>query len=355
MPILEQALELAEQLELAEVYSQALSSKAIVLMQSDRLAEAGLLLRDALEVAEEHGLTDAAMRAYINLGEVLQAQDRFAEVVALGERQLAAARRTGSSMWELTALTNSIGTLVQLGRWDQALAWAKEARGAEELAAQEWSAAGLVALAPLHAGRGELGEAKALLDSQRDAESSTGWDLRLFNVITKAQLLLLEGRPADALAALEEAMAVREELGIGMSNTVVKRALVTAVEAALSLGDLARADELLEVVRSARPGQVTPWLRAQMARLTARADDLRGAQGAVEAGFGVSENGLRGLGAVFDLAVVLTEHTEWLAAQGQLETAKVLRGEAQAIWEQLRAQLWLERLDRIPTGQSQTA
>ncbi len=354
-PILEQALELAEQLELAEVYSQALNSRAIVLLRSDRLDEAAWILRRALEVAEEHGLTHAAMRAYNNLAEKLQAQDRFAEMVALVERQLAAARRTGSRMWELASLTGAIGLLVKLGRWDQALAWAKEARGAEELAAQEWSAFGLVALAPLHACRGELDEARALLDSQRDAESSANWEIRLGYVMTKAQVLLLEGRPADALAALEEALAVREELGIGLSSGYVKTALVTAAEAALSLGDLARTDELLEGVRSARPGQVTPWLRAQMARLTARADDLRGAQGSVEAGFRTSENGLRELGAVFDLGVVLTEHAEWLAAQGQVEVAKVPRGEAQAIWEQLRARLWLERLDRIPTGQSQTA
>ncbi|MDA8331300.1 MAG: AAA family ATPase, partial [Candidatus Dormibacteraeota bacterium] len=354
-PLLEQTLELAEQLELPEVYSQALSSKAIVLTKVDRLDEAGLLLRGALEVAEEHGLTEAAMRAYNNLGAVLEAQDRLAEMVALAERQLDAARRAGSRVWELRALTNSLGALVRLGRWDQALACAQEVRGAEELAAQEWTAAGLVFLALLHACRGHFGEAWNLLGSLAELEASQTWEPRLEYGIARAQVLLLEGRSAEALAKLEPVLATRKELGLGLSSGGVKRVLATATEAALNLGDVPRVEELIETVASARPGQITPWLRAQLDRLTARADDLRGDQGSVDAGFRAAENGFRELSALFDLAVALSEHAEWLAGQGQLEKVEAPRIEARQIWERLGASLWLERLDRLPTARSQTA
>jgi class 3 adenylate cyclase/tetratricopeptide (TPR) repeat protein len=354
-PLLEQALELAEQLELPEVYSQALNSRAIVLMHSDRVDEAGVLLRRALEVAEEHGLTEAAGRAYNNLAVVLEAQDRLAEVMALAERQLEAARRAGSRAWELAALTTSIGTLAALGRWDQAVAWAEEARAAEELVTQERSAAALVQLVPLHACRGELREAMALLDAQRELEISASWEQRFSFAITKAQVLLLECQPAEALSALNPVLAIRDELGLGLSSGHVKSALVTAAEAALSLGDLARAEDVLAATRSAHPGQLTPWLRAQVARLRARANDLKGDHATVEADFRASEDGFRRLGTVVDLAAVLTEHAEWLAAQGQLDLAEAPGREARQIWEQLRASLWLERLDRIPTARSQTA
>jgi tetratricopeptide (TPR) repeat protein len=324
-------------------------------MDRDRLDEASLLLGHALEVAEEHGLTDAALRAYNNLAEALEAQDRFAEGMALAERALAAAGRAGARVWELRFLTNSIKTLVQLGRWDDALAWAKEARAAEELAEQEVSATALMELAPILAYRGELGEARAMLDSQGQLESSASWERRVDYGTLKAQVLLLEGRPADALAVLDPVLAIREELGLGLSNANVKRALVTAMEAALSLPDLSRAEELIQAVESARPGQVTPWLRAQLVRLRARADDLRGAQGSVEPGFRAAEEGFRDLGAIPDLGVVLTEHAEWLGARAELERAEAPRDEARHIWEQLQARWWLGRLDRVPAGRSQSA
>src|SRR5206468_110628 len=66
-PHLEEALRLAEHLELRELYSNALSSRAIGLMREDRLDEAVTLVRRALEVALEHGFTAAAFRAYNNL------------------------------------------------------------------------------------------------------------------------------------------------------------------------------------------------------------------------------------------------------------------------------------------------
>ncbi|MGC1406645.1 MAG: hypothetical protein WA938_07905, partial [Candidatus Dormiibacterota bacterium] len=276
--LLEQALELAEHLELPEVYSQALSSKAIILTWSDRLDEAGLLLRRALEVALEHGLTAAAQRAHNNLSVVAESQDRFEELVALHEQQLELYRRVGDRFSELVTLARSLWPLVSLGRWHEALARAEEARAAEELASIEFASAHLIALTPLHIHQGNLAEAKRLLESLQWVGNSEEWQIRQAYAMVRATLLRAEGRPAEALAAAQDALATRAKLGLGMASPFFKGALVEAVEASFDLGDLSGAEALLATVQAARPGQVTPWLRAQVARLAARGSAAAGEQ-----------------------------------------------------------------------------
>jgi class 3 adenylate cyclase/tetratricopeptide (TPR) repeat protein len=351
-PLLEEARKLAEQLELPEVYSQALSSTAIILMHDDRLDEAGLVLRRALDVALEHGLAAAADRAYNNLGEALASQDRFTELVALSEQQLELARRVGDRFSELSTLTNPLSALLALGRWEETLASAEEAKGAEELAALEAAASGLLDLIPLYVHRGDLGEARLVLESMERAGSSESWERRAIYATARAGVLRAEGRPAEALAAAEEFLATRAQLGLGLTNSLVKRALVQAVEAALDLGNPDRADELLEIVRAALPGQVTPWLRAQVARLAARVAGAGGDHEAVESGFEAAEAGFRDLGTPFDLAVALTEHAEWLVARGRQDKAEPLRAGAREIFERLRASPWLERLGPLAGEES---
>jgi tetratricopeptide (TPR) repeat protein len=343
-PLIEEALKLAEHLELPEVYSQALSSKAVVLLHDDRLDEAGVLLKRALEVALEHGLTAATQRAYNNLGVVLSAQDRHVEVVAQSEQRLELARRVGDRVMELSTLTGATYSLLAIGRWDNALAWANEARGAEEMASLELWASTLLALTPLHVHRGDLGAARLLLESMMSAKESEDWETRAEFAGATAEVLLAEDRPAEALAAAEEFLATRAQLAIGLTNGHVKKILVQAVEAALELGDTARAEELLALVRAARPGQVTPWLRAQVARLSARAAAATDENEVVESAFEAAEAGFRDLGTPFDLAVALTEHAESLVARGRQDKAGPLRAQAREIFEHLQARPWIARL-----------
>ncbi|MGC1193363.1 MAG: hypothetical protein WA976_01085, partial [Candidatus Dormiibacterota bacterium] len=113
--------------------------------------------------------------------------------------------------------------------------------------------------------------------------------------------------------------------------------------------------ELLEIVRAALPGQVSPWLRAQAARLSARASADTGDHEAVEAGFQGAEAGFRELGTPFDLGVALTEHAEWLITRGRQEAVGKLRGEAYEIFEKLKAQPWLERIGPLQREESVSA
>ncbi|MFZ0995487.1 MAG: adenylate/guanylate cyclase domain-containing protein [Candidatus Dormiibacterota bacterium] len=354
-PVLEEGLELAEHLELREVYSQALSSKAVSLMHSDRLDEANVLLRRALEVALEHGLTAAAQRAYNNLAVALVAQDRWAESVAMDEPRLELAHRVGDRFWELTVLTGSLRALINLGRWDEAEAQAETVRGAEELQSLETWTASLLALTTIDVHRGDVAKAKLAIDSMMFAGRSEDWETKGEFATAMSEVCRAEDRPAEALAAAEEFLATRAELGIGLTNSHVKRLLVQAVEAALDLGDLGHADELLETVREAQSGQVTPWLRAQVARLGARLSTAVGLPELVEAGFVTAEAGFHDAGAPFDLAVAQTEHAEWLVSRGREDKAGPLRDLARATFLSLQAQPWLERLGALSSEETVSA
>ena len=96
MPFIEEALELAEQLELPDVFSNALSSRAIALQRMGRLNESNVLLETALEVALANDLGQAASRAYNNLSVAKESLDQFQGFVETSEAALALARRIGS-------------------------------------------------------------------------------------------------------------------------------------------------------------------------------------------------------------------------------------------------------------------
>ena len=351
-PRLEMALQLAEQLELPEVYSQALSSKAIFLLRSDRLDEAAVLLRRALDVALEHDFTDAAQRAANNLAMTLEARDLFVEEVALDEQELQRARRAGDRRSELATLMGSLGELIVLGRWDDALAWAAEARAAQELTALGRLHAGLVALVLVHVRRGDLDEASRLLESMEWLGNSESWEARANYTLHRVEVLRAESQPIQALALAEECLAALAEVGVGLTSPLLKQALIQALEAALDAGYLDKAKEILGMVRAARPGQVTPWLRAHGARLSARVAACAGEEAGVEAGFATAEAGFRELGTPFDLAVALTEYAEWLVAQRRQDKAGALRAQAREIFEHLHARPWIERIGPLAGEES---
>jgi hypothetical protein len=142
-----------------------------------------------------------------------------------------------------------------------------------------------------------------------------------------------EGRFEDALrlglSATEVARTSSE------TNQSIKLALVEAIEAALALGDRARAEELVTSIEAVPPGLRSPYLSAQALRFRARlaaSDDL-----AIES-FEAAAKRFRELGVVFWLAVTLLEH-------GELTGDASFLDEAREIFEQLEATPWLQRLE----------
>jgi hypothetical protein len=146
-----------------------------------------------------------------------------------------------------------------------------------------------------------------------------------------AVLRRAEGRLDEAVEAGLGTLEPAEVLGPGFQGA--KHGVVDALEAALALGDRARAEELFAFVDGLAPGLRPPYLDAHMLRLRAReAGDANGLAAAATR--------FRALSIPFWLGVTLLEQAE---ALGDGAEAAQLRTEAREIFEQLGATPWVER------------
>jgi class 3 adenylate cyclase len=335
---LERALTLAERLQLPEVFVQALNTKAVVLLNQGRLAEARILLEAAAARAQTEQLYATELRAYNNLGAVLEASDRYAEVLDLAERSHRLARRRGNRRMESILRTGSLGSLFLLGRWDEALTVAAEE---EPLVASDLPRGQLLVVSSIHCERGDLDAARARLTAYENLRDSDNWQLRAGYAAEESRLLRLEGRTDEALAVAERMLATLGELTI--TDTAIKASLVEAIEAALAAPDLKKAEELLAIPDSLDPGELTPFLHANTARLRARLDAARANHEPVEDRFRTAASLFREFGLTFHVAVTQLEHAEWLTSQQRADDAAPLLAEARQTFEELQATPWLER------------
>ena len=345
VPVLEVALRLAEHLQLQEVYSQALSSRAVSLMREGRHDETVTLLRRALEIAIQGDFAMAAFRAWNNLAVMLEFEDRYAEVVELITPMLEMARRNGDRANELAALLGQVAPFLALGRWDESLALVREVEAAEELAAMQWASVRAADVVPIHLRRGEVETARRVFDVVNARADQHNDEIRARVGCVEVELLNAEGRHAEALSLANHLLAMVPALGL--QDMGMKRSIAHGVEAALQLGDLAAAESMLAMVRTARPGLVTPSLRGHASRLGARMNAQRGTSDSVEAGFEAASAEFRDVDMPFELGVTLVELGEWLEGQGRHEDAAPCGIEALALFERLGARPWLERAQRL--------
>jgi len=223
-----------------------------------------------------------------------------------------------------------------LGRWDEALAAVEEVTE-EQVRSGAMFLSLLTSVFDIHLQRGELDEARKLWSLfSRRLEDSTDVQERTCYQGATAALARAEGRFGDALAAGVAAFDGAEPFG--MSHQAVEQGFVEALEAAVTLGDQARVDELLGIVDAIPPGRRPPYLRAHALRVRARRDGD-------EEGFKAAAAIFREREIPFWLAVTLLEHGEWLVQQERLDDAEPLLAEAREIFEGLQAIPWLERLE----------
>ena len=128
-----------------------------------------------------------------------------------------------------------------------------------------------------------------------------------------------------------------------VSHASAKPSFVEGSETALAMDDLDKADELLDIVRAWRPGEITPYVRAQRQRFEARLSAIRG-QDPTE-GFQGAIRDFRDMAMPFWTSVASLELAEWLLGEGRDAEAAPLAVDARKAFEQLRATPWLERLD----------
>jgi class 3 adenylate cyclase/tetratricopeptide (TPR) repeat protein len=349
---IERALDMAEVLDLPEVLSMALNTKSLILFSVSRTTESLALVRTALAVALEHDKPSAALRAYNNLADLTQNADRYAEARQHLDDGLTLARRVGNRYWE-TILLGFAYPNYALGRWDETVKmmselppeWFSHTRAAFN---QGYVAFGVA----VHVHRGDLDAAAIHLKRFAELESSADIQDTTEYACGKAYLLLAEGDAEGALRSAEEAISGQRALSL--VDHRVKDSVVTAVEAAFAMGDLAKVEELLDMVRSLPPGRRTPFLEAHASRLGARLSALRGDGGDVASGFKGAVGLFREMGVPFWMAVTLLEYAEWLTGQGRADEAAASLTEAREIFERLKARPWLERLQRVDARENAT-
>lgn len=334
-PHFELALGLAEALDLPEVFVNALTTKGLVVVQQDRLAEARILLEGAVARAVAEDLPRAAARALNNLGVILESADRYAETLDVVTAAIEQARRAGDRVWELILRTGCLSTLVLLGRWHEALDSAAELEGIEGI---ELARGQLQSVLEIDCWRGNVEQARRRLESDADLGESEEAQARSGYRLHEAMVLRREGKVRAALEALQTVIAARDTLGIRFLH--VKLAIVEAIECALDLGDAEKVHELLDLVDALRPGERPPLLAAHASRFRAR---LTGTPREAEAEYAGAIDLFRELNTPFWLAATQLEQAEWLLEHDRADEAQPLLEEARQTFERLEARPCLER------------
>jgi tetratricopeptide (TPR) repeat protein len=334
---LEHAAELVElALDIAEAHSYprplvvALRAKGALAESRGHHEESMALQQRALQLSLEHDLFDEASTSYFILSDRCFRRDAYVDALGYLDDSLALARRHGNRPFESGVLAERTYPMWMLGRWDEA----QETRAGFT---QEQIDSGGMVLSLMESSmviqieRGELDGARAMFAMFSRLEGSTDvQDLSCY-LGSRAALRRAEGRLAEALADAEQTIEVGRTLGVAGQST--KQGIVEGVEAALALGDVAKAEGLLQIVDGVPAGTRSPYLDAQAKRFRARmADDASGFESAAAT--------FQELGLPFWLAVTLLEHGELTGDSESLDKAR-------EIFEELQATPWLERLDAV--------
>jgi len=334
----ERGLDLAEALHLPEQLVSGWTVKAHLLSWG-RPEEARGLYRLALDTAIEHELSDGATVGYVNLSDLGFGRDRYAESLGHLEQALTIARRVGDRRREWFALSEMTYALTMLGRWDEALARLGEIPD-EQMGRDVTLISPASGILELYLHRGQLEQAHQLLGRFEEFGSSGDAQAESAYLCALAAVRLAGANHRAALAAAERAIAMREQVGVGLQG--VKIGFLHALEAARALADDANLNQLLEIVDGVPAGLRPPFLTATAHRFRAH---LAGIDPSADRHFTTAAAQLRALELPFYCAVVLLEHAEWLTARGRPDDARPLLAEARDTFERLEAKPWLGRLD----------
>jgi predicted ATPase/DNA-binding SARP family transcriptional activator len=340
---LEHALELAEPLDLPDVLSEALTTKGLLLETAGRHQEALALLERALSVARRHDLAKPLLRALVNTSHLMHAGDELVKARSIDLEALALSGRLDSHAGMHRSLGHLLEADVLLGDWDEALAMAEEIEQRSLPGRLGDSLTG--GLPWLHVQRGEIDEARQVLEAHQHLESVDELQARSSYALAQAVVLRAEDRPREALAAASRALTARDTFGA--RHPIVKLAFVEAVEAAFASDDLDQVSELLGEWERMPPGDRTAFVEAHHSRFVAQLAARRGEDDAVEPGLRRATALFRELSMPFYVALTLLDHGDWLAAHDHPDEAEPLFAEAREVFERLQAKRWLEQATRL--------
>jgi class 3 adenylate cyclase/tetratricopeptide (TPR) repeat protein len=343
-PSLETAARIATELGLPEVLSSALIDKGLICLQNSEPEQARSRLGEALAIAERHDLVAQQMLARGNSG-TLATQWDMSEAADQHQGALALARRQGDRFQESVAAANLIYTFVLLGRWDEAEQLATEVLdGFEDRPGVEFVHYGL---AILRTRRGELDAARSSFDRMAGWQTGDDEELRALYASVAVRMCLAEGRCADALeqGSVLVGDAIRT---LATSNESVRNAWPDTLEAAVEMGRIDTARELLGSLSDQPAEHVPPFLHLQLVRGRALAAAADGEEDeAIEVQLSSAADGFRSLGYPYWVARTQVDLAAWLVEQQRGGDAGALVGEAAEVLRSLGAEPALTRASQL--------
>ena len=215
-PLFDQALEIAEQLEDAELRGRTVRSFGHLLWRQGNYDEAVPWLEQAIAHARDSDDTSRLIVDLLNLGRALRRQDAFDRAVEIGDEALGLANETGNPADQSYAY-NYMGHLLRaMDRADDAVEAFKEgARLAREARIPAREGFNMLGLAAIYLEKGELDEGLAAYEeSVQLARRANRADHLAQSLVLLAEAFVNCGRPDEAVPHFEEAVGVLRRIGI---------------------------------------------------------------------------------------------------------------------------------------------
>jgi predicted ATPase/class 3 adenylate cyclase len=339
---IEIALEIAEALWLPDVLSEALNTKALILGARDRHEEELALLKHSLRLALDNDVATGALRAYNNLSYVMMNRDRYEEARRYQEEGIALGTRLGFKGQRYFLRSHLEFNHFMRGEWGELRALVDELDESTDSAFYGGTEGLAAAAIWFLLAQGQITAAAALFERFIGDPGVGDTQTRAYRVAVKGLIANAEGRHEEALDSARSALAHVSSLGL--YHDVMRDAFALGLQAAVALGDVEAAEEILRLANEAPPGAIGPFFRAQEQRYGAAVAVLRDDDQTASSRFRSAVGLLRELGTPFHLGAVLLEQAEWLAACGMSDEARPMLEEARTIFEGLHAVPYLERV-----------
>ncbi len=353
MERLELALGIAERNGNSQVFCEAINTKGLILGGRGRREEGRALITAALDHALAADLPEAALRAYNNLAAETQGVDP-ARAWSYVEAGTALARLMGRRRMEVMFLSGSMPVLVDLGRWDAAIVILDELLGSHEqwISNSELSNE-LIMAAWVYLWRGQPSEARHLLDRFVDIVERFAPETRLVYDAVQAGVLRAEGRNAQAVTVLVDAVDRMNHVldYLGLTRWVLNE----TVETAFAADDLESIRHQLDAVAGRLTPVLAPAVHALIHRFRARLAALEGRNDEVIPHAQAAIDTFQQRQMPFWLAVTRLELGEWLMQDGRRAASTALLAEARNTFVELAATPWIRRADAAAAGESATA
>jgi len=292
------------------------------------------------------------LRAYNNLAADLQGTDPV-RAWSYVEAGTALARLMGRRRLEVMFATGSMPVLIDLGRWDPAILVLGDMLGNDSpwISASEFGNE-LIMGAWVYLWRGQVSEARKLLEQFAGIRERFVPESQLVYDAIQAGILRAQGRTADAVALLVDALArMNHSLDyLGLTRWVLNE----TVETAFAAGDLQSVHEQLDVVGTRLTPVVAPTVHALIHRFRARLAALEGRDDDVLPSALAAIDTFQQRQMPFWLAVTRLELAEWLMQQGKRSDAEAILAEARTGFGELGANPWIQRADAASAGESTT-